>query len=205
MKVQTIKDQPQVRKRLFIGLLLISLCLMVGSVVLIWFLAIHRELMFYRVLLVLFAAMLLGVILLIGLGIMGMVLTIYQSKAFPSMEGMMRIAINLMFPVALGVGHVFGLNKELIKRSFIEVNNQMVYSHQFYLQPNQIMILAPHCLQRHTCPYKITMDVRNCQRCGACVVNDLLDLTDYYGVALVVATGGPWPENLLRSIVPRAL
>ncbi|MCR6544639.1 DUF116 domain-containing protein [Dehalobacterium formicoaceticum] len=205
MKVQTIKDQPQVRKRLFIGLLLISLCLMVGSVVLIWFLAIHRELMFYRVLLVLFAALLLSVILLIGLGIIGMVLTIYQSRAFPSMEGMMRIAINLMFPVALGVGHVFGLNKEQIKRSFIEVNNQMVYSHQFHLQPQQIMILAPHCLQRNTCPYKITMDVRNCQRCGACVVNDLLDLTDYYGVSLVVATGGTLARKFIEKYRPQGI
>lgn len=205
MKVQTIKDQPQVRKRLFIGLLLISLCLMVGSVVLIWFLAIHRELMFYRVLLVLFAALLLSVILLIGLGIIGMVLTIYQSRAFPSMEGMMRIAINLMFPVALGVGHVFGLNKEQIKRSFIEVNNQMVYSHQFHLQPQQIMILAPHCLQRNTCPYKITMDVRNCKRCGACVVNDLLDLTDYYGVSLVVATGGTLARKFIEKYRPQGI
>ncbi len=200
-----LDNQCKVKKRLFIGLLFISLLLIVGLTVLIWFLAIHREIFFYRVLLVLFGAFLLGLFLLISLGIMGMVLTIYQSRAIPSMEGMMRIAINLLFPVALGVGNLFGFDKEQIKRSFIEVNNQMVYNHRFYLKPEQIMILAPHCLQKHTCPHKITIDVRNCKRCGACIVNDLLTLADDYGVPLVIATGGTLARKSIENHHPQGI
>lgn len=193
------------KKRLFIGLLLLSLTIAIGLVVLIWFLAVNREIFFYRVLLVLFGCFLFGLVLLIGLGIVGMVLTLYQAKAIPSMEGLMRIAVNLLFPLALGIGHLFGLNKDQIKSSFIEVNNQMVHTHKLHVAAGQIMILAPHCLQKSTCPHKITMDARNCKRCGACSVSALLDLTDRYGVSLVVATGGTLARKFIEKYHPRAI
>ncbi len=31
-------------------------------------------------------------------------------------------------------------------------------------QPEEILVLAPHCLQRVDCPYKISIDVHNCHR-----------------------------------------
>jgi len=193
------------KKRLFIGLLLLSLIMVMGMVILIWFLAVNREILFYRILLVVFGVFLLGLVLIIGLGIAGMVLTLYQSRAIPSMEGLMRIATNLLFPLALGIGHLFGLDKDQVKSSFIEVNNQMVHTHRLNLPPDQVMVLAPHCLQKSTCPHKITMDVENCRRCGACSVNDLLDLTEKYGVALVVATGGTLARKFIEKYRPRAI
>ena len=194
-----------IKKRLFIGLLLLSLFIVIGLVVLIWFLAVNREVFFYRILLVVFGSFLLGLVVMIGLGIAGMLLTLYQSKSFPSMEGFMRIATNLLFPVALGIGHLLGLDKNKIKSSFIEVNNQMVHTHRLNLTPSQVMILAPHCLQKSTCPHKITIDVRNCRRCGECCVNTLLDLADQYGVSLVVATGGTLARKFIEKYHPRAI
>ncbi|MEL7564484.1 MAG: DUF116 domain-containing protein [Dehalobacterium sp.] len=193
------------KKRLFIGLLSLSLFIIIGLVVLIWFLAINREIYFYRILLVVFGVFLLGLVCLIGLGIGGMVLTLYQSKAIPSMDGFMRIATNLLFPLALGIGHLFGLDEDQIKSSFIEVNNQMVHTHKLNLEPSQVMVLAPHCIQKSSCPHKITMDVRNCKRCGSCSINNLLDLTDRYGVPLVVATGGTLARKFIEKYYPRAI
>ncbi|MGI6686116.1 MAG: DUF116 domain-containing protein [Bacillota bacterium] len=193
------------KKRLFIGLLLVSLLLVMGLVILIWFLAVNREIFFYRILLVVFGVFLLGLVVMVGLGIFGMVLTLYQSKAIPSMEGFTRIATNLLFPLVLGIGHLFGLDKNQIKGSFIEVNNQMVHTHGLNIKPGQIMVLAPHCLQKSTCPHKITMDVMNCRRCGACSINALLDLTEKYGVSLVVATGGTLARKFIERYRPRAI
>lgn len=193
------------RKRLFIGLLLLSLFTVIALMISIWFLAVNREVLLYRILLVIFAVFLIGFVLLIGLGIGGMVLTLYKSKAIPSMESFMRIATNLLFPVALGIGHLFGMDKNQIKSSFIEVNNQMVHTQKLNLKPSQIMVLGPHCLQKSSCPHKITMDVNNCQRCGACSVNNLLDLTEKYGVSLVIATGGTLARKFIEKYHPRAI
>lgn len=193
------------KKRLFIGLLLLSLLIVIGLVVLIWFLAVNREIYFYRILLVVFGVCLIGLAVMVGLGIAGMVLTLYQSKAIPSLEGLIRIATNLLFPLALGIGHLFGLDKDQVKSSFIEVNNQMVHTHGLNLKPSQIMILAPHCLQKSTCPHKITMDVWNCKKCGACRVNDLLELAEKYGITLIVATGGTLARKFIEKYRPRAI
>ncbi|ATW24696.1 DUF116 domain-containing protein [Candidatus Formimonas warabiya] len=193
------------KKRLFIGLLSVSLGMIIGLVILIWFLAVNRDVVFYRVLLVVFGIFLLGIVALVGVGIVGMVLTLYQAKAIPSMQSYMRMATNLLFPMALGIGHLLGMNKNQIKSSFIEVNNQMVHTKKLWLEPEQVMILAPHCLQKSSCPHKLTMDVQNCKRCGGCSVHRLLELSEKYGVPLVVAPGGTLARRFIEKYRPQAI
>lgn len=193
------------KKRLFIGLISVSLLLIVVLIGLIWFLAVNRETPFYHVLLVVVASLWLVVVVLVGAGIVGMVLTLWQSKTIPSMQNYMRMATNLLFPIALGVGKVFGIDKDTIKNSFIQVNNQMVYTKDVEVKPEQVMILAPHCLQKSNCPYKITLDVTNCKKCGGCSIHYLRDLSDKYRVSLIVATGGTLARKFIEKNRPRAI
>jgi len=193
------------KKRLFIGLLGASLVTIICLTILIWFLAVNRNAPVYRVLLIFFAGIFLVIVALTGFGIAGMVLTLYKAKAIPSLQSYMRMATNLLFPVALGIGRLLHINQDRIKGSFIEVNNQMLHTKEFLCKPRQVMVLAPHCLQNSSCPHKITMDVRNCRKCGGCPIHGLRDLTEAYGVVLVVATGGTLARKFIERFRPRAI
>ncbi len=199
-------DLLPVRKRLFVSLLAFSL---VGAgllLVAVWYLATsNSRTIFDQVLLLALAGLLIGGLVVAGFGISGIVLTILYAKDITALHGPMRVAINLFFPIALALGGVFRIDQDRIKSSFIEVNNQLVRSKHFNLLPSQILVLAPHCLQRSDCPHKITVDIENCRRCGRCSVSKLLELRDHYGIQMSMVTGGTLARKFVREYRPRAI
>lgn len=205
MKVQMSSFMP-VRKRLFIGLLGISL-LGVGLLLYgIWHLAVNPirtvvdQILFFGL-----AGLLVGGLVVAAFGIGGIVLAILYSKDISVLNGPMRIAVNLLFPVALALGRFFNIDRDRIKSSFIEVNNHLVKSKKLSLRPAQLLLLAPHCLQKSDCPYKITVNIENCRRCGECSVNDLLGFKYRYGINVGMATGGTLARKFVKEYHPRAI
>jgi hypothetical protein len=107
--------------------------------------------------------------------------------------------------MTMWVGRLFGVSKEEIEDSYIKINNQMTVSQDRKYRPEEILILAPHCLQNTNCPHKITIDVQNCHRCGKCSVAGLLDIAEETGVNLVVASGGTFARKLAKEYQPKAI
>ncbi len=202
----SVKDFIPVRKRLFVGLLGASVLGAGALLTGIWFLAINpTRTLFDQILLVILTTLLMGGTLLAALGIGGIVLTILYSKDLTAFHGPIRIAVNLFFPIALVIGKIFHIDSEKIKSSFVEVNNDLVRSKALRLKPAQILLLAPHCLQRSDCPYKITVNIDNCRRCGMCPVKDLLELRDASGIKMGIATGGTLARKYVQEYRPRAI
>lgn len=169
------------------------------------YLAFHWDQPLNRIIL-LIIALLVGVMLgIVSFGIAGIVLTILSARTIPSLQHAMRVTINLLFPIALMLGRALGVAQERIRGSFIEVNNQLVRVRQGPFLPNQILILAPHCLQNTECSNKITLYPDNCRRCGKCRVSGLLDLRDRYGVNLAFATGGTLARHFVQIHRPHAI
>ncbi len=69
----------------------------------------------------------------------------------------------------------------------------------------RILLLLPHCLQRHDCDRRITFNPYNCIRCGGCPVGSLLDLADRTGVKIAIATGGTLARRHIRELRPLAV
>ncbi|NLI12797.1 MAG: DUF116 domain-containing protein [Peptococcaceae bacterium] len=195
-----------VRKRLFIGLLGISVLFAGLLLTGIWYLALNPDRTIYdQVLLIALAGMLVGGMVIAAFGIGGIVLTIIYAKDISALHGPMRVAVNLFFPLVLVMGRIFHIDIDKIKSSFVEVNNDLVKSRELKLTPAQILLLAPHCLQNSECPYKITINIDNCHRCGSCPVNDLLNLRDAYGIKVGMATGGTLARRFVQEYRPRAI
>lgn len=195
-----------VKKRLFIGLLTVSLALVGLLLGAVWYLAANpSHTLFNQALLFSVAALMAGGILLAACGIAGIVLAIWWTRNIRALQGPMRLAVNLFFPLALALGRFFKIEKDRIKRSFIEVNNFVVRSRAIKLLPRQLLLLLPHCLQKSDCPHKITADVDNCHRCGGCVVGEILKLRDKYGFKVGVATGGTLARKYVEELRPRAI
>lgn len=203
VEIETLRP---VRKRLFIGLLSASLlgaCLLLTA---IWYVSsTPAKTVLDQLLLLVLIAFLLGGIIVAAFGVGGIVLTILYSRNISAFRGPMRVALNIFFPFALALGHFAHIEKDRIKNSFIEVNNFLVRSKAQQLLPEQVLLLAPHCLQKSDCPHKITYDLNNCRRCGGCSVQDLLNLRNKYGINVGMATGGTLARKFVRQYRPHAI
>lgn len=206
MKVNVSYIHSYVKKRLFLGLLGVSL-LVVGLVAFaLGYLIFNPGQSLMNQVLVMTLVVFLGVAVIVaGLGMAGILLALMSSRRLGFFQGPIRIAINVFFPVIIALGKLFKIDVDRIKRSFIEVNNQMIRAARFRLRPEQLLLLAPHCLQRTQCPHKITVEINNCQRCGGCCIGDLLEVKDRYGINMGVATGGTLARKYVRDYRPRAI
>ncbi|MGI6576227.1 MAG: DUF116 domain-containing protein [bacterium] len=196
----------QGKKRVFLGALLLAV-LLVGAVgVLLWYFTfIEPSPVSRRFFLGLALAIFFLVSVVLG-GILGIVYSIITGKTNPFFSRPSQIVINHLLPLVIRLGKFFHIAKERVEQSFIEVNNSLVRAQlKGKIKPEQVLILAPHCLQRSQCPHRITTDIYNCQRCGACSINDLLSLAEDYGVKVAVVTGGTLARRIVASIRPRAI
>lgn len=193
------------RKRLFIGLMIVSLFVVVGLAILGWYLVSYQDYPLNQVLIGLLGLSFLVIVALVAFGIGGMVFSIWQNRAIPSVYRWMRMAINVLFPLALVIARVFGISPDRLKSSFIEVSNQLVRTRRIEVLPKKLMILGPHCLQKTDCPHKITLDINNCKRCGGCPIHDLRDLSERYGVKLAIASGGTLARKVIMELGPQAI
>ncbi|NHM25635.1 DUF116 domain-containing protein [Desulfofundulus sp. TPOSR] len=193
-------------KRLFLGLLGASLLLVALLAAGTWYLIFNpARSIAYQVILFTMVSLLVGVVFLAFGGLAGIVITLLAARTFEPLQGPMRVAVNLFFPVALALGRLLRIDPNRIKRSFIEVNNQLVRARHLKVQPKELLLLVPHCLQYSECPHKITVYVDNCRRCGRCCISKLLDLKDKYGFNMGLATGGTLARKYVREYHPRAI
>ncbi|MCR5834068.1 MAG: DUF116 domain-containing protein [Selenomonadaceae bacterium] len=129
-------------------------------------------------------------------------------KGFPTLKLFHRYSfalIKLLFPVAVRIGKIFGINRRQIEGSFIVVSNLIFMKSGIKVPANRLLVLSPHCLQLSTCPHKITRDPNNCKRCGGCNVGDLMKLSEEMGFTFFVATGGTLARQVVKKIRPQAV
>lgn len=193
------------RKRLYIGLLVISLLFLFLIVSTVWWLVSQRGLFINKIILTLLISLIFIFLIILVLGIGALVWSLWRSKTVPSMQNMMFAATNSLFPISLLIGKWLGLDEEKIKNSYIQVSNQLTKSRIRDQVLEKILILAPHCLQWNECPHKITIKVNNCKRCGRCPIPGLIDLALKHNVELDVVTGGTSARNIIREKRPQAI
>jgi hypothetical protein len=193
-------------KRIFIFLLGISVLTVISVGVGAWYLIFNPGgTMFHRLVLFVLVGMFFVTVLLAGIGITGILLTIWSDRPIKPLQTPIRVALNSFFPLVLTLGRLLRIDVDKVRSSYIEVNNQLVKARDLKLRPNQILLLTPHCLQRTDCPHKITVDIENCRRCGGCPITSLLELRLRYGIRVGMATGGTLARKYVREYRPRAI
>lgn len=198
-------ESSKIKKRIFIGLLAASVLLILGIILSGIFIYYNKFGAWHRYLLLALIAILGLFVLTVSIGLAGVVMTLLNVKKFYGLEGLMNASLNLMFPLVLALGKLLHIPKDVIKSSYIEVNNKLIQSRCFNFKPADILILAPHCLQKWDCPYKITSDASNCRHCGRCDIDKLLKISNDYGVNLSVVTGGTLARKKVMDIKPKAI
>lgn len=113
--------------------------------------------------------------------------------------------IKKIYPVIESIGGSLGLEKDKIRRSLIEKNNESVRKIKFNLKPEEILILLPHCIQLMDCDIRVTNDINNCKRCGRCPIMNFLEIIEKFKVNVFIATGGTLARKAIMDIRPKAI
>lgn len=193
------------RKRIFIGLMLAScllLCLgLTVFLILPWSEALDGVVWLEHLSLV---VGLVCITALMWLCLM-LVFHIYTGKALPGARSVRHVTIRLFFPLMELLAKFVGIDRNKVRRSFIKVNNELVLSRRKIVQPHELLLLLPHCVQRSSCPHRLVHNADHCQRCGQCPVGALLDLRDKYGIKFAIATGGTIARRIVVQSRPSCI
>lgn len=193
------------RKRLFIGLVtgtavLLCVLLLVGWIIpFIGFGNIHPWVPYITGILLVLC------ICVIAWASLGLVLQITLGRPFWGASRVKGVTIRFFLPVMEMLARVAGFSPEDVRRSFIKVNNELSLRLGAAFEPERILVLLPHCLQRVACRQRLSHSVEACERCGACPISGLLDLRDAYGVSVAIATGGTIARKIVVESRPRLI
>lgn len=191
------------KKRLFIGIALVSsllLCLLLflGWVVpLVGFANIHPALPYVT------GVMFFLAVSFIVFATATLIVHVYRGRPFLGSQRFRGLSVRFFLPFMELVGRLAGVSPEDVRHSFIKVNNELLLTEPKTFSPEQILILLPHCVQNSRCDLRLSHDVDHCRRCGTCPVGGLLDLRDAFGVHLAIATGGTIARRIVVEKRPR--
>ncbi|MFQ6002281.1 MAG: DUF116 domain-containing protein [Candidatus Zixiibacteriota bacterium] len=189
----------------FLSLSILSLLVLILLVFLLWYLisprldAISPFLSF--VVIIIFFLFLITV----SGGLFLIVLSSALEKDFLFPHGEKQITLKILFPINVILGKIFGLSKDQIRNSFLEVNNSLFKATRKRIKKDRLLILLPQCLQNSDCPYRVTVDINNCQRCGGCKIGEILQLGERCGASISIATGGTLARKVIVDKKPTVI
>lgn len=188
------------RKRIFIGLLCLSciaLCLFFLAFLVFPWLGDNPAILRPVSIAIGCAAIALMVWLCVSL-----VLHIYTGRQFAGIAQVRHLMIRLLLPLMEIMGKCVGIDKNLVRRSFIKVNNEFVMAGYQSVRPQKILVLLPHCIQFGACPRRLLFSLDNCANCGKCQIGVLRELSRKYGFQIAVATGGTVARRIVVECRP---
>ena len=112
--------------------------------------------------------------------------------------------VSFLFNSITLIASTIGISKNDIRKVFVKLNNRYIYSNTYNFEPKDILILIPHCVQKHSCKLKVTNKIENCAKCGLCNVSDLVKLKEKTGINIVIATGGTLARKIIIENKPKA-
>ena len=189
-------------------IVLLGLAMMLGYGIVfgfLWFLMTSSSMALRQFVIIALLALFICTMLAMGFGLFCLVAGLLSRSDSPIIQKIGRNIVDFFYPTMMWIGKLLGVSKEEIEDSYIKINNQMTVSLERKYRPEEVLILAPHCLQNTTCPHKITVDVQNCHRCGKCSVAGLLEISEETGVNLVVASGGTFARKFAKEYQPKAI
>ncbi len=145
------------------------------------------------------------VLIVIGGGLLLITLTCITNYDLLYPHGRTQITMRILPPLVYLLGSsILRIDKDKLRESFVAVSNVLfwVQAKKNRFSPKRILILLPHCIQWHKCPWKITWSIENCRKCGKCPLGTLVDFHNKDGISVYVATGGTVARRVVIEARP---
>ena len=144
-------------------------------------------------------------LLVITGGLLLIILSSITEKDFLFPHNEKQITLKMLFPINLFLGHLLGISKDKVRESFIQVNNSLVKATRKRIRNDRILILLSQCLQNYDCPNRVTVDYKNCRKCGKCILGQIIELGEKKGSFISIATGGTLARKVIVDTKPTAI
>ncbi|MCD6418272.1 DUF116 domain-containing protein [bacterium] len=144
-------------------------------------------------------------IITLGGGLLLITLTSITGMDLLYPHGKTQITMRILPPVVYLLGtSIFRLDKDKLRESFVAVSNALFWAQAIKnrFSAKRLLILLPHCIQWHKCPWKITWSIENCRKCNKCPLGKLVDLHGKSGISIYVATGGTVARRVVMEARP---
>jgi hypothetical protein len=192
-------------KWIFLGLSILSLVVLILLAILLWYLISPRVSEMSPILSLGVKIIGLLFIIIVSGGLFLIILSSALERDFLFPHGEKQITMRVLFPINLFLGKLFGLSRDRVRESFVHVNNSLFKATEKRIKKDRLLILLPHCLQNFDCPHRIIADFNNCQRCGDCLIGDIVSLQEKYGIELSIATGGTLARKVIVDKKPTVM
>jgi len=189
----------------FLSLSILSLVVLILLVSLLWYLISPRLNAISPFLSLVVKIFIFLFLVTVSGGLFLIVLSSALEKDFLFPHGEKQITLKVLFPINLLLGKVFGLSKDQIQKSFIEVNNSLFKATQKRINKDRLLILLPQCLQNYDCPYRVITNVNNCRRCGKCRIGEILQWGEIHDASICIATGGTLARKVIVDNKPTVI
>jgi len=189
----------------FLVLLTIILTIVLSGLGILLRFSLKRNIAVYQIILFIGILLLLSMGMLILLTILAIIMLGHNKDIPLIMKGIMKMVMSISQPMVMELGRLLKYNKNSIRRAYTNLNNQLVLKEKYNLMGEDILVLTPHCLQKSSCPHKITNDIYNCKRCGLCDVDNLMMLKEKYGFHFRLVTGGTLARKVIIDLRPKAV
>ena len=137
------------QKRIFLGLLAVTCILFTLILGVFWYVP-YVGLTNISPRLPLILGVIFSLLLLLVVGVLVMLaFTVVLGRDLFFSRKLRGLLIKLLLPLMSGVGKICGVSKDQVRRSFIEINNQLVLAQHLRTTPDKLLLLIPHCLQFH--------------------------------------------------------
>lgn len=181
----------------------VTCLLIVGTIYLMWWIPTKGLANFHpdlpRIAGLIFA--ILSLLAVLGTGLL--VLTTALGRDILFTRFMRLVVIKCLLPAIEFMGRILGIHKDLIRQSFVAMNNSLVTSQKLLVPADRILILLPHCLQLFDCDIKVTGGIDRCVRCRRCNITGVAELGEKYGIDISVATGGTLARKVIVEKQPK--
>lgn len=139
------------------------------------------------------------------MGIIVLYIVCYSNMSNRVFYKLIRLSIKFLFPINVFLGKIFNIKKDIIRESFVKVNNSFMSNNKLQYSSQDILILLPHCIQNYNCTYRITNDIKNCADCNKCVISELKKISRNYKVKVAIATGGTLARKIIVEAKPKCI
>lgn len=134
-----------------------------------------------------------------------LVFHIHTGKRLPGIAWVRHVLIRLLLPMMEIVGRYVGIDKAIVRRSFIRVNNEFVLANSEEIPPQKLLLLLPHCIQSSKCSRRLVFSLDNCADCGSCQIGHLKKIARANGFQIAIATGGTIARRIVVECRPKRI
>ncbi|MFO7891643.1 MAG: DUF116 domain-containing protein [bacterium] len=184
--VESYNNISHAGKRIYMGLLLVSIIVGGGFCFFIWYMIYPRLEEFHPSLPLIIGLLIFVLWLIVALWFLVMVFSIMTEKDLLMKFRGKEFSVTFFVPLVFKLGSKLGISTDLLGHSFVEVSNALIKTSKIKVNPENLLVLLPRCLKKD-------------------ILNKISAYSKKLNIPTFIVGGGEKARELIYKIKPKAI